>query len=205
MDAPDVLLRLIHDDLRLPSGYWLELIEHRVGKNWRQLHPTPRAQVDALPQALIHTGPFDGWRTRVRELEGVLRARADTPVPVATSISSRVWNDVGDHVGHLALMNLHPVGFNDKYEVRSAVRQVVSGRPGYLLCSGRYFHYYGRRLLGIADWPRFLAQFLMPCVLVSPRYIGHSLYRGFCTLRLNAVPPFKPAVPALVNLEAPPA
>lgn len=96
-------------------------------------------------------------------------------------------------------MNLHPVGFHDQEELRRALDDVVGGRAGYLLASGRHLHYYGRWLLSTADWRRFLAQFLMPCVLVSPRYVGHSLYRGFCSLRLNAVPPFKPTVPSLLE------
>jgi hypothetical protein len=75
---------------------------------------------------------------------------------------------------------------------------VTANLPGYLLRSGRYFHYYGVALLTPQEWLRFLASFLMPCTLVSPRYIGHSLHRGFCTLRLNAVPPLKPEIPQLV-------
>jgi hypothetical protein len=194
----DVLARLVHDDLRLPAGYWLEFIEHRVGKNWRQLYEAPREQIKAVPQALVHSGPFEGWRVRVGELADVLNRLADACSSVATSVTSRVWNDAGYHVGHLALMNLHPVGFDDVYEISEAVKLVVEGRSGYLLSSGRYFHYYGRQFLSIPDWPRFLSQFLMPCVLVSPRYIGHSLYRGFCALRLNAAPPAKPVVPSII-------
>jgi hypothetical protein len=194
-------MRLVHDDLRLPAGYWLEFMEHSVGKNWRQLYETPREKIGAIPQALIHSGPFNGWRARVGELEGVLHELAQTRSSVATSLTSRVWNETGSHVGHLALMNLHPEGFDDVYEIRDTVRLVVAGRSGYLLSSGRYFHYYGRQFLRVPDWQGFLSQFLMPCVLVSPRYIGHSLYRGFCTLRLNAAPPLKPAVPLLVKLE----
>jgi hypothetical protein len=197
----DVLIRLVRDDLCLPSGYWLEFIEHPVGKNWRQRYERPREQIGAIPQALIHAGPFDGWRARVGELEGVLHNLAGTNSSVATSLTSRVWNEAGHQVGHLALMNLHPVGFYDLSEVRAAVRLVDDGSAGYFLDSGRYFHYYGQRFLDLPGWLRFLSQFLMPCVLVSPRYIGHSLYRGFCTLRLNAAPPFKPVVPVLVNLD----
>jgi hypothetical protein len=190
-------MKLVQDDLDLPAGYWLEFVEHRVSKNWRQLYEAPREQIDAIPQALVHSGPFAGWRARVRELERVLSTLANARSSVATSISSRVWNETGEHVGHLALMNLHPIGFNGMHEIGEAVKLVVDGRPGYILDSGRYFHYYGRRFLSVLDWPRFLSQFLMPCVLVSPRYIGHSLYRGFCTLRLNAAPPLKPVVPVL--------
>ncbi len=89
-------------------------------------------------------------------------------------------------------------GFSTIAEVRSVIGRVTDDLPGYLLSSGRHFHYYGMQLLDSEAWIAFLAQFLMPCVLVSPRYIGHSMHRGFCALRLNAVPPHKPIVPVLV-------
>lgn len=92
-----------------------------------------------------------------------------------------MWNAAGEHVGHLALMNLHPVEFSTTAQVRSAVDRVTDGMPGYLLSSGRYFHYYGTLLLDSEAWVGFLAQFL-----------------GFCALRLNAVPPHKPVVPEQV-------
>lgn len=197
--AADVLLGLVHDDLRLPQDYQLELIEHAVAENWRQRHDTPRKQIDALPHSLVHAGPFAGNLVRVGEARSHMPALAGDSSARAISVTSRVWDEKGQHVGHLAIMNLHPVGFRDNEEVRGAVGQVVNGQPGHLLGSGRYLHYYGRWLLGVTDWPRFLSQFLMPCVLVSPRYIGHSLHRGFCALRLNAAPPHKPTVPALIQ------
>jgi hypothetical protein len=95
-------------------------------------------------------------------------------------------------------MNLHPDGFRDIGEVAEAVATVAEGTPGYLLDSGRYLHYYGCRLLRDAEWLDFVAQFLMPCTLASPRYIGHSIVRRFCALRLNPVPPHKPKTPRLV-------
>jgi hypothetical protein len=164
--------------------------------------PRPRVQVQELePTESDLTG------NRLRRLEVELSVEGEELneqllQSVATSITSRVWNEAGHQVGHLALMNLHPVGFYDLSEIRAAVRLVDDGSAGYILDSGRYFHYYGRRFLDLPASLKFLSQFLMPCVLVSPRYIGHSLYRGFCTLRLNAAPPFKPVVPVLVNLDA---
>jgi hypothetical protein len=196
--AVDVLRVLLSRDLELPSNYYVELVEHGVRPNWRQLYKTPRQQIDAIGQSLLHSGPFAGVRVRIGELDEALSRLSAIP-DCAVSISSRVMDEAGTQVGHLALMNLHPVGFRDPEELRLAVQQVVGCMPGYLLSSGRYFHYYGRRLLKPHEWVSFLAQFLMPCVLVSPRYVGHSLHRGFCTLRLNAVPPLKPVVPTLVS------
>jgi hypothetical protein len=200
--AVDVLRVLLSRDLELPSNYYVELVEHEVRLNWRQLHETPRQQIDAMGQSLVHSGPFAGVRVRIGELDEVLSVRFRAASDSAVSISSRIMDEAGSQIGHLGLMNLHPVGFRDPEELWRAVQQVVDYMPGYLLSSGRYFHYYGKRLLRPHEWVSFLAQFLMPCVLVSPRYVGHSLHRGFCTLRLNAVPPLKPDIPTLLSFGA---
>ncbi|MBN1630053.1 MAG: hypothetical protein JW990_09830 [Thermoleophilia bacterium] len=78
MRSVDVLMKPVHDDLRLATGYWLEFIEHSVGKNWRQRYPMPREQIGAISEALVQSGPFNGWRARVGELAGVLQRLADT-------------------------------------------------------------------------------------------------------------------------------
>jgi hypothetical protein len=53
-------------------------------------------------------------------------------------------------------------------------------------------------LLSRPAWLAFFGQFLMPTTMVSPRYVGHSMARRFCALRLNALPPYRPVVPRVV-------
>jgi hypothetical protein len=200
MKAYELLVNLVKDDLCLPPDHQIELIRHGVGVNWRQRFRTPREQIGALDESVSHHGPFYGDRVSISDLAPTLANRAGVSSS-ALSVVSRVWDVRGKQVGHLALMNLHPVGFASADELRQAIDRVTNGLPGYLVSSGRYFHYYGIQLLSSEDWLRFLAQFLMPCVLVSPRYIGHSVYRGFCALRLNSVPPHKAALPTLYDDE----
>jgi hypothetical protein len=157
--AVDVLRMLLSRDLELPSNYYVELVEHEVRLNWRQLYETPRQQIGAFGQSLVHSGPFEGVPVRIGELDEVLSGRLGRSDGGAVSISSRIMDETGRQVGHLALMNLHPVGFSDAEELWQAVQQVVGFMPGYLLSSGRYFHYYGGRLLKSHEWVSFLAQF----------------------------------------------
>lgn len=157
--------------------------------------------MSALRESLVHSGPFSGKLVRIGGLADALGAEITqaTSLGVALSVTSRVWDRRGALLGHLALMNLHPDGFGNLAEVTEAVGAVVGGLPGYILDSGRYLHYYGCRLLPGDEWLDFVSQFLMPCTLVSPRYVGHCVVRRFCALRLNAVPPHKPAIPRLVR------
>jgi hypothetical protein len=125
------------------------------------------------------------------------RERHPTPRSQVLAIDESLVQS-GPFEGRL-LMNLHPVGFRSPDELCRALYTVCQGCPGLLLSSGRFYHYYGFRVLNHPAWLQFLAQLLMPCTLVSPRYVGHSLYRGFCALRLNKVAPHKAVVPHVIG------
>ena len=202
MDAVEALLVAVRE-LGLPFDHRVELVVHPVGLNWRQLHLDARSRVAGLDESLLQPGPFRGRRVRLDQVRSAVGALRRSNAGRAVSVTSRVHDAGGAFVGHLALMNLHPVGFTGTDELCGALRRVCPAHDGFLLFSGRFFHYYGFGLLDQGAWTRFLAQFLMPCALVSPRYIGHSLYRGFCSLRLNQVPPHKATAPYVVRrLEA---
>lgn len=201
MDATDVLLRLLTVDLSLPSSTRVELIVHESRLNWRQRHATIRERVRNLPQGLLQDGPFCGQLVGLGNFEEAFELIVDQVDGLdVVSVSSRLFDHGGNFIGHLAIMNLHPDGLDGVDAVVAAVAATTEHIPGYLLSSGRYYHYYGKRLLTGGEWQRFLARFLMPCVLVSPRYIGHSLFRGFCTVRLTSARPYKPTVPRVVSV-----
>lgn len=194
-----MLAKLLLDDLGLPADTRIELIKHRNRRNWREHHPGPRAKIRHLGAGLAHEGPFAGRLVALSGLEPELRLMAAGLDPLdVVSVTSRLFDPAGAFLGHLAIMNLHPEGFDDLDTLLGAIAEVTSGIPGYLVASGRYYHFYGRVVLADPDWLDFLVGFLMPCVLVSPRYIGHSLFRRFCTVRLTAARPYKPTVPTLL-------
>jgi hypothetical protein len=200
VEAVEALLLILEEELRLPTEYHLELITHPVGTNWRERYRSPPSQILAIGESLIQSGPFEGELVRLADLAVVLTAlRMSASRGRALSMTSRVYDGQCVFAGHLAMMNLHPVGFTSADELCRALHAVCKDFPGLLLCSGRFYHYYGFRLLDQPSWLQFLAQLLMPCTLVSPRYIGHSLYRGFCSLRLNRVAPHKSVVPHVVG------
>ena len=57
---------------------------------------------------------------------------------------------------------------------------------GFLLESGRSYHYYGTRLLTEAEWSTFLGKCLLMTGCADERYIGHQLVNGYCVLRLSS-------------------
>lgn len=118
------------------------------------------------------------------------------------SVNSKVRCDedpFGDFK-HVPMMNFH---FEDGVVLDDAIKAIntiCGNQNGALLESGRYFHYYGNYLLYHQKWLGFLGQFLMPCVLVSPRYVGHAINDGYCSLRLTADKNFKPKIPTVIKV-----
>jgi hypothetical protein len=201
MYSADILSRLVVEDLGLSDQTCVELLVHQGRRNWREQNRTPMEKITNLREGLRHEGPFSGELVSIgrinHELAALRRRISDVDV---VSVTSRVFDPAGARVGHLAIMNLHTEGFCSIEALAEAISQVTGGVSGYLLESGRYYHFYGKELMSDREWVDFLTGFLMSCVLVSPRYIGHSLFRGFCSVRLTSSAPHKPMVPRLLRV-----
>lgn len=80
--------------------------------------------------------------------------------------------------------------------IRRLLDEIRKG-AGFLLESGRSYHYYGAELLTDEEWRRFIGKCLLMFDYVDDRYIGHQLVDGHCVLRLSAGR-LKSRVPAVV-------
>jgi len=191
---------VITDDLQLPDSTKIELITHQGRLNWRQQNKSTDDKIRNLRAGLVQPGPLSGRLSSIDQLTDTLyELSSHINGSEVVSATSRVFDTKARFIGHLAIMNLHPDTINDLDLLIAILRETTGGIPGYLLASGRFYHYYGCQLLTEQEWLKFLAQFLMPCILVSPRYIGHSLFSGFCSVRLTRSEPHKPVVPKLIT------
>jgi hypothetical protein len=76
---------------------------------------------------------------------------------------------------------------------------VAGQKHGFILQSGRSYHYYGNDLLfGDRLWVEFLGKCLLMKNFVDERYVGHQLVDGHCVLRVSSSSQ-KPLVPILVR------
>jgi hypothetical protein len=57
---------------------------------------------------------------------------------------------------------------------------------GWVVESGRSYHFYGSKLVRGIDWNVFLGKCLLMSNYVDTRYIGHQLVDGHCVLRLSS-------------------
>ncbi len=172
-------------------------IAHTVSENWRQINRTAEQKLNDLISGLQHPTPIrKKLFTRKEFLE--LEKLEELPDDEVWSMTSKISYADGTY-GHIPMMNFHPESISFD-QLKNAIEKICGDRRGVLLESGRYFHYYGDYLLSEEEWLRFMADFLMPCVLVSPRYIGHRLYDGYCTLRLTTGVNHKTQFPRVISV-----
>ena len=180
--------------------YTIKLIAHEVGVNWRQSHPTILDKLENVVSAFQHSKPLQELEYTKDEFSQL--SFNDLPIlkeNLVWSISSKV-TFYDKSTKHIAMMNLHPEEGFQLEDVKKVLRHIYSNKNGVLLDSGRFHHYYGDYLMEEDEWLKFIAQFLMPTVLVSPRYIGYRLMDGYCTLRLTADNKYKTKIPRVIGV-----
>lgn len=179
----------------------LQFIRHPVGVNWRQKYQATEDKLKELNAALKQEEPMEMWFNTgeqfITDTEDVLRLKNIKNHEVVSFCS--ILHSSDNACLHIPMMNFHPKDSIGIENIINLLKKICNGRHGYLLFSGRYWHYWGDFLLSDQEWIRFNCQFLMPTIFISERYVGHSLYRGYNTLRLTHSTPIKPKIPELIK------
>lgn len=174
----------------------IKLISHNVGINWRQKYRSKNEKIENLTSGLERARPKSQKIYSRKKFELLtLENLGKLPDNEVWSITSKVVCSDGTEK-HIPMMNFHSdVSLAD---IKKMVKKITKNSKGVILKSGRFHHYFGDYLLNENEWLRFMADFLMPSILVSPRYIGHRLHNGYCTLRLTIDKRYKPVMPKAV-------
>jgi len=177
----------------------LKLISHKVEENWRQVNGTPSSKIKNILRGFSHNKPIkEVIYSRDKFLSLNLSKLEKLAENEVWSLTSKILC-VGNVYKHIPMMNFHPDSIDLKV-IKKTLKYICGEKSGCLLDSGRFFHYYGNFLLTSDKWIKFMAAFLMPCVIVSPRYIGHRLHDGYCTLRLTTEKSYKPKLPEVIEV-----
>ena len=155
--------------------------------------------VDIVRSALYHQDPSDDHS----EFVSVDRALPDTVTRLASevvgkaalAIDSRVRLP-NDEIKYIPMLD-----FSVKSEMHggsSTARTCVEalGEPGWLVSSGRSFHFYGSRLVSATEQLDFWAKALLLTPIVDERWIAHQIRGGRAALRIS--PNEKGEVPAII-------
>ncbi len=155
----------------------------------------PREKPRESLEKLLETGiPDEEWDIRIPRWVNLIPARRDPREVIQEILDSSTNKLVGvqskvEYLGHY-IQHVPMVDFN--FEVNQAnlakVKEALNlmcQKDGFILSSGRSFHYYSSHLLDEKEWQSFMGQSLLTG-LVEPRYVGHSLIQGAATLRISA-------------------
>ncbi len=177
------------------------LVKHEAAINWSQVYKTTQERTKAITEV------YTAYNKRIEEYwfesaEFLSQNMSDLKLMCKEnevfSAASLVETDNKQYF-HLALMNLHPRSGVDVQDIINYLKDISGNRKGVLLKTDRYFHYIGYYLLTNDEWLKFLGKMLTPFVFVSPGYIGYSLLRGYCCIRLTATKEIKKIVPYVIK------
>ncbi len=195
MTSVEVIYKMIQNQNLFEYEFYL--VSHRVRLNWRQEHPSFYDKINNVTSG-IH---FD--KDKLIPIKGkefadskFIHQHTSTHKPLL-SVASVVKSQNG-RFHHLPMMNLHydyPLSF-DQLQV---VLNKIIGVNYILLKTDRYYHIYGKMLITQEEWKLWNLKFLMVDSIVSPRYIGHSLERGYNLLRINSTNRIKTTTPFIVS------
>jgi len=195
--AHDVLIEIVRAEEEIDT---ISVVMYREAPNWLD-EPRNRAVTrETLERAVqqdVHARTLMRF-SRSEVLKGkLLKLQRELLGHQLLGLSSRVTT-LSRKVRHIPLMDFR-CGISSKNEklLRNGLPRI--GQPkGFILNSGRSYHFYGRGLLTPAGWRVFLGKCLLLRDLVDERYVGHQLVDGYCVLRLSASP-MKPYVPRVIN------
>lgn len=184
--AYDVVAQVVDSNPRIES---LSFVTYHEGMNWRDL---PRAEQEAdLPFLLRGLQQDTGERTQRKLTRSEISAEklrtlaASLPERRLLAVISRV-DRAGGESEQVPMMDfMCPPSRNNQAVLTRLLHELGNGR-GWLLESGRSYHYYGSRILNGEEWKVFLGKCLLMSGYVDDRYIGHQLVDGHCVLRLSA-------------------
>src|SRR5262245_4555813 len=167
----------------------MHFVTYHEGPNWRDRGPTENDN-----ELTIHLRGLQQDRAErihrmlsrdeisPQKLEALARGLAPGElVGVASDVRL-----AGARIGQIPMMDfMCPTSAHNQATLTGLLKELPHSR-GYLLESGRSYHYYGAQILGEREWHVFLGKCLLMSGFVDDRYIGHQLVDGHCVLRLSA-------------------
>jgi hypothetical protein len=167
----------IRNDLGLP--FWDSLLTacFNVGA----------AAVPVVEQAAFHnlasnrTTPFLASSWSESAIEQVL---AKVDVDSMLVLSSRVLLHSGE-TRHIPMLDFHIPPTVQNQDLVKFIAKRLDPQGGFVLISGKSYHFYGKSLLQEEQLPPFLGNALLFSPLVDRAWIAHQMIEGACGLRIS--------------------
>ena len=90
---------------------------------------------------------------------------------------------------HLPMIDFHcPVTSSNTQNVREIIKQL--NLAGYLINSGKSYHFIGRHHIDLCEMGKFLGRALLFTPFVDRAWVAHQLIQSYCVLRVSAQPKY---------------
>lgn len=102
-------------------------------------------------------------------------------------LSSRVELRTGER-RHIPMLDFHVPSNPHNEELATLIAKALDPKGGYILGSGKSYHFYGKSLLDEGALPAFLGNALLFCPFIDRAWVAHQLIEGACGLRISQKP-----------------
>ena len=102
-------------------------------------------------------------------------------------LNSRVALEGGESK-HIPMLDFHFPVSRANEEVALFIIRNLDVMGGYLLDSGKSYHFYGKSLLTDDELPVFLGRALQFCPIIDRAWVAHQLIERSCGLRISQKP-----------------
>jgi hypothetical protein len=183
-------IELVAEIVRVNSAIdSLSLVTYQEAPNWRD---TPVSLDDAGIDFLIRGLQQDQGERTITTMsrcevspENLDQIAKNLPPSKLLGLQSNVPLASGGQA-HIPMMDFMCSPSQRNLERLTRLLESLRMGKGFLLESGRSYHYYGSRVLSEAGWRTFLGRCLLMTGCADERYVGHQLVNGFCVLRISS-------------------
>lgn len=88
-------------------------------------------------------------------------------------------------VCHVPLLDFHCPISDQNLRLAIELIRILDTGPGWILESGKSYHFYGQRVIAADELSRFLGRSLLFSPIVDRAWIAHQLIEGACALRVS--------------------
>jgi hypothetical protein len=150
-----------------------------------------RASVLPLFEAALYHSPSPSTRTltvgRGCQVEEIVTLFPPVEANSVLALLSSVTTDSGERA-HLPLLDFHLPSTATNERIALEALQALQVGPGYLLTSGKSYHFIGVKLVEAAAFPKFLARALLLSPVIDRSWIAHQIIEGRSALRISPRP-----------------
>ena len=197
-EHPDETNRVVSTALQLKAEYGLPFWDGAL-LSCVDLSPTPIA----ILRAASHHNRAEYSQLKIEKSNlsaELLRQMASAAQPgTLLAVSSRLdMEDASER--HIPMLDFHCAASPTNLRLIEAVIRRIGISGGFILQSGKSYHFYGEKLLTKDDLIRFLGNALLFAPIVDRAWVAHQLIELACGLRISSRASGPPQVVRLVGL-----